>query len=179
MALYWCSLMPLAWIGVRDWRQRRITNPSLIILAATSLVYTSFWGGLTWQQVSLNLFIGLAITLPGYIRGVVGGGDVKLMVALAPLWPPMTLLTVFAAGTVATVLTLQLLHCVHAQFSSAAREYAGQFSHPVPSPPSNAKAKEPDGNALSGLPLASAMALGAMLTHIGTALYPYFSGLLG
>ena len=88
MALYWCSLIVLAWVGVRDWRQRRITNPSLIILAALSLVHMSFWGGLTWQQVGLNLFIGLAITLPGYIRGVVGGGDVKLMISLAPLWPP-------------------------------------------------------------------------------------------
>lgn len=179
MALYWGSLIALAWIGVRDWRQRRITNPSLIVLAAASLVYTTFWGGLTWQQVGLNLFIGLAITLPGYIRGVVGGGDVKLMIALAPLWPPMTLLATFAAGTVATVLILQLLHCVHAQFSSAAREYAGHFSHPAPRQLSNAEAKESDGNSLSGSPLGSAMALGALLAHIGTALYPYFSGLLG
>lgn len=176
MALYWCSLIVLAWIGARDWRQRRITNSSLLALAIPALVYAGFWGGLTWQQVGLNVLIGLALTLPGYVRGAVGGGDVKLMIAVAPLWPPLTMLIIFAAGTAAAVLILQLFRLIE---HFADREKGGNATHFVGATYGHIATcvQTPSGNSAPGLPLGSAIALGALLMHVGTTLYCSLSGL--
>lgn len=176
MAFYWCSLIVLVWIGAKDWQQRRITNVSLLILAFPGVVYVGSFGGPTWQQVGLNVLIGLALTLPGYVRGAVGGGDVKLMIAIAPLWPPFTLLIIFAAGTVATVLILQLFRFVE-RFADRAK---GDDAPPIVGATYDhiaTCAQTPSGNSASGLPLGSAIALGALLMHAGTTLYPSLSGL--
>ena len=178
MALYWCSLVLLAWIGARDWRQRRITNTSLLFLSIPGLVYAGFFGGPAWPQVGLNLFIGLALTLPGYIRGVVGGGDVKLMVAVAPLWPPLTLLVIFAAGTIAVALMLQFCRYMQQHPGSAIEGNAPPLGAPCSHNPACLEAPGGAcGKDTFGLPLGSAIALGALLMHVGTTVYSTFFGL--
>lgn len=81
-----------------DWTQRRI--PNSLCLALMILGVLSFVGlnGLTMQQWLINVGIAACLTLPGYALGHLGGGDVKLMLALSPLWPPISFLWAFAAG---------------------------------------------------------------------------------
>lgn len=166
MALYWCSLIVLAWIGARDWKQRRITNASLIILAALGLACATTWVGPTWKQVGLNLLIGLAITVPGYARGVVGGGDVKLMVAVSALWPTLTLLLIFAVGTLTTVVLMKTFQHLREHGNLGSHTPATQPSHSGDSsPPPCSSASQQRG--VPGLPLGTAMALGALLVHVG------------
>lgn len=93
----------LLYIAIVDFRFRRISNGAVAMVAlnATLLFF------LEDQQSALGIFVNLVllgvIFMPGYLRGLVGAGDIKLFAGLALCWPPLTLLWVLASGMVLTV----------------------------------------------------------------------------
>ncbi|MFT6100509.1 MAG: prepilin peptidase CpaA [Arenicella sp.] len=134
-------------IGYIDWQHRRIPNSLVIILAGWAAYTAAFSSGINTQTIAINIGIGLALTLPGYIKGIVGGGDVKLMLAIAPLWPPLQLLSVFSVGIFSLLLLMSFTHFI-SRMSLTKAHYANTVNLP------SASFKR-------GVPLGSAIALGA------------------
>lgn len=90
----------LVGIGILDWRRRRIPNLLCGVLALYCYSGYFLHGRLSNIELLLNLTLALAFTLPGYVKGSVGGGDVKLMIAVAPLWHFQEFLMIFAGGNI-------------------------------------------------------------------------------
>lgn len=73
----------------QDARRRLIANTLTLGTAALALIYLG-WQGQTWLGAPANegamaLILALLLTLPGYLLGRMGAGDVKLVAALALL----------------------------------------------------------------------------------------------
>ncbi|CAA0107884.1 prepilin peptidase [Zhongshania aliphaticivorans] len=135
-------------IGIIDWNSRRIPNKYLLILAGWAACYAAFSSEVNAKHIVINIGIGLALTIPGYIKGIVGGGDVKLMLAIAPLWPPLQLLSVFSIGIFSLLLLMSFTHLA-SRMSLIKAHYANTTNLP------SASFKR-------GIPLGSAVALGAV-----------------
>jgi prepilin peptidase CpaA len=148
------SLPLLLIIGYIDWQYRRIPNSLVIILAGWAAYTAAFSSGITAQTIAINIGIGLTLTLPGYIKGIVGGGDVKLMLAIAPLWPSLQLLSVFSVGIFSLLLLMSFTHLV-SRMSLIKAHYANT-------------ANLPSASFKRGIPLGSAIALGALFTTVIT-----------
>lgn len=88
----------LIWVGYVDIKTRRIPNQTNIALFCTALLCQASSAAPSFAMVVANLGLGLLLTLPGYIKGVLGGGDVKLLAALSPAWGPFFLFGSFAVG---------------------------------------------------------------------------------
>jgi prepilin peptidase CpaA len=143
-------IIPLAVIGYFDWLYRRIPNSHLVILLALG-VYTNIEvGSVSLATIIINIAVALVLTLPGYIKGVLGGGDVKLMLAITPLYAPLQLLLVFSIGIGSLLLLMAFLHV--AQRMSLTKAYC----------PNMAVQQSPFQR---GLPLGTAIALGALVLH--------------
>jgi len=145
--LMWLPALLIA-IGYIDWQHRRIPNSLVIILAGWAAYTAAFSSGITAQTIAINIGIGLTLTLPGYIKGIVGGGDVKLMLAIAPLWPSLQLLSVFSVGIFSLLLLMSFTHLV-SRMSLIKAHYANT-------------ANLPSASFKRGIPLGSAIALGAV-----------------
>ncbi|MDR3565741.1 MAG: prepilin peptidase [Negativicutes bacterium] len=100
------SLVLLIWFTLcaeQDIRQRQIAN-ALTLGGATFALFYLFYSGHTWLGASVAdggeaLAIAMLLTLPGYMTGRLGAGDVKLLAALALATDQMHLLgTVIGAG---------------------------------------------------------------------------------
>ena len=128
----------LAVMGYVDWSTRRIPNALNVALLLLALAVFFSSHGISFYQWLLNIGLALLITLPGYLSGKLGGGDVKLLLALSPLWPPLKLLITFASG----VLLLALLLAVAEKICKQA-EYAKR-----------------------GLPIGTAVFLGALVASL-------------
>ena len=148
------SLPLLLIIGYIDCQYRRIPNSLVIILAGWAAYTAAFSSGITAQTIAINIGIGLTLTLPGYIKGIVGGGDVKLMLAIAPLWPSLQLLSVFSVGIFSLLLLMSFTHLV-SRMSLLKAHYANT-------------ANLPSASFKRGIPLGSAIALGALFTTVIT-----------
>ena len=148
------SLPLLLIIGYIDWQYRRIPNSLVIILAGWAAYTAAFSSGITAQTIAINIGIGLTLTLPGYIKGIVGGGDVKLRLAIAPLWPSLQLLSVFSVGIFSLLLLMSFTHLV-SRMSLIKAHYANT-------------ANLPSASFKRGIPLGSAIALGALFTTVIT-----------
>lgn len=86
------DLLVVAWalgMFVSDMSTRRIPNLLSLGAAACALVFLVVTGkavlGGEWQSVLLGLALGLALTLPAYLMRWLGGGDVKLILAIGCL----------------------------------------------------------------------------------------------
>jgi prepilin peptidase CpaA len=92
----------LTWIAVCDVRTRRISNRSLLPLAAAGLFHALVLGG--WANVlaaSLGGIAGVALLALPFGLGVLGGGDAKLLGAIG-CWVGVTgVFHVLLAGSVA------------------------------------------------------------------------------
>jgi prepilin peptidase CpaA len=84
------SIALLAWLAVcsgQDVRERQISNVLTLGAAACALVWLAFtgrtWVGAQASDAGWALAIVLLLTLPGYMLGRFGAGDVKLLGALA------------------------------------------------------------------------------------------------
>ena len=141
-------LLTLLAIGYIDWQHRRIPNSLVMILAGWAAYYAAFSSEISAQTIAINIGVGLILTVPGYIKGIVGGGDVKLMLAIAPLWPPLQLLSVFSTGILSLLLLMSFTHLV-SRMSLIKAHYPNTTTLP------NASFKR-------GVPLGSAIALGAV-----------------
>jgi prepilin peptidase CpaA len=95
-------------VGYIDWSRRRIPNILNATLFVWSLVVFFAGFGINTYQWLINIALALAITLPGYLSGRLGGGDVKLLLALSPLWPPMKMLAIFAFGVLSMAMLMSL-----------------------------------------------------------------------
>lgn len=104
------AMAPLVAIGYVDWIHRRIPNSYLMLLLGIGIYSSVTLDGPSPKSIVINIAIALALTLPGYIKGVVGGGDVKLMLVLAPLFSPLQLLFVFSTGIASLLLLMTFLH---------------------------------------------------------------------
>lgn len=113
----WGSLATLALLlvvaAVGDVRRLTIPNWLCVAVALLSLPYwgasaATFWPGFAWQAAfALAVFVALAAL---FALGVMGGGDVKLLAALALWFPPRAYLELMMLIAVAGgILTLGLL----------------------------------------------------------------------
>lgn len=77
----------LATCAIQDARQRQISNGLTIGVIVLALVYLLItgrtWLGAEAAEGGWALLISLVLTLPGYWLGKLGGGDLKLLAALA------------------------------------------------------------------------------------------------
>ncbi|WDY58804.1 prepilin peptidase [Pseudomonas sp. PSKL.D1] len=84
------SLAVLVWLALcagQDARERQISNVLTLGAAACALVWLlttgHSWLGAQGSEAALGFVIVLLLTLPGYMLGQFGAGDVKLLGALA------------------------------------------------------------------------------------------------
>jgi prepilin peptidase CpaA len=93
--------------GCVDWRYRRIPNSinSLLFICAV-LSQLSTAQVMPISLFLINICIALCLSLPGYFKGVLGGGDVKLLLAVSPAWTPIFFLASFATGILALTLLM-------------------------------------------------------------------------
>lgn len=151
----------LAIIGIIDWQQRRIPNKLVVLLLAVSCAELLLAAGtLNPAALLLNILIASLLTVPAYFKGIVGGGDVKLMFALVLSWSPFVFISIYALGVAITVIALEL-----------EKRLARHTNSPV-------AIKEPTVNGddsksdKRGLPLGSAMAFGAVIYTTISYVYP-------
>ncbi|ABI57507.1 prepilin peptidase [Alkalilimnicola ehrlichii MLHE-1] len=106
----WCSLT-----GYWDARHRRIPNLLTLPAALAGLAYavvtqTAALGELPWGAVAAGAAIALVLTLPGFALGKLGGGDVKLLLAIGLLGGhPAVLSSFVVAAFTVTGLFLALI----------------------------------------------------------------------
>jgi Flp pilus assembly protein protease CpaA len=96
-----CTLGVLALllrVGILDWRYRRIANSDVALIALGSALCCALSAPFDFIGLIISCSCALALTLPGFCSGRVGGGDIKLLCALAPLWRGIELLAIFVQG---------------------------------------------------------------------------------
>jgi prepilin peptidase CpaA len=91
-----------------DWRHRRLPN-ALTLGGLSAGLFFLLWFGTSWtggSAISAWLALGLAaaLTLPGYLLGKLGAGDVKLLMAMGLLSGWHALLTTFLIGSLVGLL---------------------------------------------------------------------------
>jgi prepilin peptidase CpaA len=80
-------------IAAYDWRVRRVPNGLLLVLLLPAVIDLAWSGsgilGATPGNSLLGLLVGFGMTLPGYMLGRLGAGDVKLagVVGFVLGWP--------------------------------------------------------------------------------------------
>ena len=101
----------LAWglvCAVQDARHCRISNWLTLGLGAAAIGYLGLSGasftGVPPGAVTLGLLLAVALSLPGYITGKMGAGDVKLLAALALASGPYYVLGTVAGAALVTLL---------------------------------------------------------------------------
>lgn len=145
-------VVTIAW---QDWLHRRIPNRLVGVLAVLALLTALGNPWSDWEWILTNWALAAVITLPGFLRGILGGGDVKLMFAISPLWPPLEFLGVFALG----VLSLIAIMLAHAKF----QERSSSLAYNEPVEPSTVTSHTVFA---AGLPLGSAIGIGAAAVSI-------------
>lgn len=103
----------LLWAAVGDWRTRTIPN---WLNGAIALLAIPFWwvSGLSlWPDVALQVGVALAVLFVFFLAfqmGQMGGGDVKMLFALALWLPPMAVVQLIMIMAIAGgVLTVAML----------------------------------------------------------------------
>lgn len=96
-------LILLLWglvVAYQDLRYQRIDNllvyPYLVLAALWLLVNTESLAGASPTSALAGAVFALALTIPGHIKGILGGGDVKLMAAVGLTLGGMATLVVTA-----------------------------------------------------------------------------------
>ena len=109
VAVVTATLAVVAW---QDWRYRRIPNLAVSILLLCALFRWSQFSGTELERVievhGINVLLALLIVIPGSLKGILGAGDTKVLLALALLWPTDQFLQAFSIG-VLSLLGLCLL----------------------------------------------------------------------
>ncbi|QXI15103.1 A24 family peptidase [Pseudomonas hamedanensis] len=126
-------LIWLTFCAVQDARQRQISNAWTSGAGAFALVWLlstgSTWLGADAGQGGWACLIALALTLPGYVMGRMGAGDVKLMTALGLATNGLFILGAFIGAGVASLLWLLLAPRVWLHMSQGLRQ---RFHHLAP-----------------------------------------------
>ena len=109
-------------IAVIDWRQRRVPNALLLLLLVPAIVLLLLQGkgplAVAWPASLLGLAVGFVVTLPGYVVGKLGAGDVKLAAVLGFVqgWPQVAW-TLMAAALMLGAMSLAVV--MHFGFANA------------------------------------------------------------
>jgi prepilin peptidase CpaA len=101
----------LAWASYEDARDYLIPNRICAAVAALFPIYVLTIG--EWSTLWPSTFVAIGVLVVGFIlfsRGLLGGGDVKLMVAVS-LWagPALVLPFVFITGIAGGLLSLAMI----------------------------------------------------------------------
>lgn len=128
LLLIWLTLC-----AAQDARQRQISNAWTFGAGAFALVWLlstgNTWLGADAGQGGWACLIALALTLPGYVMGRMGAGDVKLMTALGLATSGLFILGAFIGAGVASLLWLLLAPRVWLHMSQGLRQ---RFHHLAP-----------------------------------------------
>ncbi len=87
----------LAVIAWQDWTHRRIANWAVLVLFGCAALRWLL-GSPSASELMFNGIIAAVISVPGMLKAALGAGDVKLLFALAPLWPTDTYVQAFSFG---------------------------------------------------------------------------------
>ena len=123
------SFVLLIWLALcaaQDAREKRIANALTLGIGLLALMYL-LWTGSTWmgaeaEQGGWAFLLALAFTLPGYVMGRMGAGDVKLMTALGLATDGVFVLGSFIGAAIASVVWLWLAPRVWLHMSQGLRE---------------------------------------------------------
>ncbi len=88
--------------AVSDLRTYKIRDVLTLPLLITGLAYHVVVGTHALSQSGLGVAVALALTLPGFLIGGMGAGDVKLMAGIGAWIGPLPTLGVFLAASLAT-----------------------------------------------------------------------------
>lgn len=106
------ALLILSWLAacaIADWRSRRIPNvltQGFLLLVAAFMLWcqrTLAGGGLSVGLLGFGM--ALLLTLPGFVLGRLGGGDVKLLAALGLATSAWAVMVTFVGATAMLVLS--------------------------------------------------------------------------
>ncbi|WP_018918263.1 prepilin peptidase [Vreelandella zhanjiangensis] len=104
----WLLLLWALACAYQDLRQRHIDNrllyPFLLLAVIWLLVTSQSLVGASLASALAGAGIAIALTIPGHIKGILGGGDVKLMVAIGLSTGGMITLIVIAIAALLLVL---------------------------------------------------------------------------
>ncbi|WP_447554144.1 A24 family peptidase [Vreelandella sp. EE22] len=124
-------LILLVWVlavGYRDLRTRRIDNrlayPFLLLAAGWLAVTGESLIGVAWPQALFGVGSALLLAIPGHVKGVLGGGDVKLLAALGLCLGTTGLLAVVALTAALLVVWHTLARRLPARTRAALAHYA-------------------------------------------------------
>ena len=120
LVVVWCLI-----VISFDLHQRRIPNALALGACVTALVHVLLTGhtvlGASWQSMLMGVGIGLILTLPAYALRLLGGGDVKLMLALALMGSWYFTMLAFVMATMLAILFV-LTHHFLAHLRSGSRK---------------------------------------------------------
>ncbi|HET6248213.1 MAG TPA: A24 family peptidase [Tepidisphaeraceae bacterium] len=98
-------LAMLVWASVTDLRERKIRNWLTLTIALTGLTQSFFpLHSASPTQSILGLLAGLGLTIPLFIIGARGGGDVKLMAGVGAWIGPAPVLSIFVVAAVVSMI---------------------------------------------------------------------------
>jgi prepilin peptidase CpaA len=126
---------------IDDLRSRKVHNPLVIALLVASLATSFYFRGILGSGVGLTALVGaLLLTVPLFVFGVLGGGDVKLFAVFALCLDPVcmfwTLVYSFiwgaVFGVVRAALQRNLLTLVRATYRASRQRVQVQEVHKVP-----------------------------------------------
>ncbi|MCU0071886.1 prepilin peptidase [Pseudomonas koreensis] len=140
------SFVLLIWLtlcAAQDARERHIGNRLTLGVGALALVYLlttgTTWSGADAMQGGWAVLLALAFTLPGYALGRMGGGDVKLMTALALATDGQHVLGAFIGAGLTSAMWMLLVPKVWLHASQGVRErlrfFAPEMSKKLPFAP--------------------------------------------
>lgn len=93
--------------AIQDARQRQISNGLTFGAITLTLVYILItgrtWLGAPASEGGIALLIALGLTVPGYVLGKLGAGDLKLLAGLALATDRLVLLGTFVGASVVMV----------------------------------------------------------------------------
>lgn len=129
------SMVLLLWLALcaeQDIRERQIANTLTLGAATCALVYL-FMTGHTWIGADASeggwaLAIVMLLTLPGYMLGRFGAGDVKLLGALALATDRMYVLGTFIGAGIAVLIWLSCRRRLWALLSQKVRNRLKQLT---------------------------------------------------
>lgn len=101
MLMIWIWLTLCAWVDARAQRiPNALTLPMMVLALLSMTVHAQTLAGFSWSMGVYGAAVALALTLPGFILGRLGGGDVKLLVALGLASQPLLILNGFIYASV-------------------------------------------------------------------------------
>ncbi|WP_447927059.1 prepilin peptidase [Vreelandella sp. EE27] len=135
-------------VAYMDLRKRQIANrlvyPFLLLAAGWLAVTGESLIGVAWPQALFGVGGALLLAIPGHVKGVLGGGDVKLLAALGLCLGTTGLLAVVALTAALLVVWHTLARRLPAKTRAALAHYAPGICPPPRDHPQDPLVQAPD-----------------------------------